>query len=167
MKEVWKLIDGYPLHSVSNLGRVRSVINGRERILKPSYDKDGYALVVLSRCGIRRCFRVHRLVAIAHIPNPDNLPLVNHQDECKWNNRADNLEWCTHRYNTLYRDCAKRRAVSFRRPVLQLTLDGDVVMEWESITAVRETLGYNTGNIVSVCQGKRSKAHGYLWEYAA
>lgn len=167
MKEVWKTIDGYPFHSVSDMGRVRSVINGRERILKPSQDKDGYMTVVLSRAGKRRCFRIHRLVAAAFIPNPGNLPLVNHKDETKNHNWAGNLEWCTHQYNTLYNGCAKRRAASFRKPVIQITLDGEIVMEWESIADIAETLGYHAGNIIQVCQGKRNKAHGYLWEYAA
>ena len=98
MKERWIAIEGYKgLYEVSNLGRVKSLIsNGL--ILKQSKDKDGYYIVSLKR----KSFRVHRLVAIAFIPNPNNLAQVNHKDEDKTNNCVDNLEWCDATYNINY-----------------------------------------------------------------
>lgn len=106
MIEEWKNITGYEgLYQVSNLGRVKSLNykgNGTEWILKGYVKKDGYEVVTLMKDGIRKYCRVHRLVALAFLPNPDNLPQINHKDEDKLNNCADNLEWCTGSYNTKY-----------------------------------------------------------------
>ena len=103
------------LYQVSNLGRVKSLTrtfkqyNGHkiitshinERILKPMITNNYYS-VGLSKEGKVKCIRVHRLVAIAFIPNPDNLPCINHKDENKLNNKVENLEWCTITYNNNY-----------------------------------------------------------------
>ena len=114
MNEEWRPIEGYEgLYEVSSYGRVRSVdryvkySNGqihlhKGRILSPTKDTDGYLKVVLN-CN-RKCktIRVHKLVAQAFLLNADNLPEVNHIDEDKINNRADNLEFCDRKYNINY-----------------------------------------------------------------
>ena len=87
---------------VSNIGNVRNV--RRNTLLKLSKNNYGYIRVHLSKNGIKTGFRVHRLVAQAFLPNPDNLPEVNHLDEDKTNNRVDNLEWCDRKYNNNYGD---------------------------------------------------------------
>lgn len=100
--EVWKDCKGYEgLYQVSNLGRVWSVKS--QAYLKGSSDKDGYIRVHLTaKNGKRKHESIHRLVAIAFIPNATGLPVVNHKDENKQNNNVDNLEWCSARYNTIY-----------------------------------------------------------------
>ena len=99
--EEWKNVIGYEgLYEVSNKGNVRNV--RRNTLLKLSKTNYGYIQVHLYKNGIRTGLRVHRLVAQAFIPNPDNLPEVNHLDEDKTNNRVDNLEWCTAKYNVNY-----------------------------------------------------------------
>ena len=106
MEEIWKDIEGYEgKYQVSNLGRVRSLNYHRmgiTKLLKARKDKDGYNMAFLVRSGYNRPVGVHRLVAQAFIPNPNNYPCVNHKNEVKDDNRVENLEWCTVRYNTLY-----------------------------------------------------------------
>lgn len=115
MEEIWKDIPGYEgLYQVSNLGRVKSFDryveydNGRGihyhkgRFIKPSISPGGYRIIGLYKEKVRRSAKVSRLVAEAFIPNPDNLPIVNHKDENKTNDTVENLEWCDIKYNTNY-----------------------------------------------------------------
>ena len=122
MKEIWKDIEGYEgLYQVSNMGRVKSLertvwcgLNGGcyraipERIIKPSKDNYGYLVVNLWEDGKMKTYKVHRLVATAFIPNPNNLPVINHKNEIKNDNKVDNLEWCSVLYNNTYNDKAKK-----------------------------------------------------------
>lgn len=99
--EIWKDIEGYEgLYLVSNKGNILNIKRGRK--LKLCTDGAGYAFVCLSKGGIKSNPVVHRLVAKAFIPNPLNLPQVNHKDEDKMNPAADNLEWCTAQQNIEY-----------------------------------------------------------------
>lgn len=99
--EEWKAIPGYEgLYEVSNKGNVRNV--RRNTLLRLPKNNNRYIRVSLCKNGIKTGLTVHRLVAGAFIPNPDNLPEVNHKDEDKTNNRVENLEWCDHKYNMNY-----------------------------------------------------------------
>ena len=105
--EEWRDIKGYEgLYQVSNLGKVKSLKDnyGRSRIkiLKLKKRKDGYMEINLHKNGTIKTFRVHQLVARAFIDNPNNLKEINHKDENPSNNRVDNLEWCTRKYNNNY-----------------------------------------------------------------
>ena len=107
MNEEWRDIEGYEgLYQVSNLGRVKSLNcrghKGCIGILTPRFDGKGYEMVALYKEGKARNTKVHRLVAQAFIPNPNNYPQVNHKDEDKTNNCVDNLEWCDTQYNNTY-----------------------------------------------------------------
>lgn len=118
MEEIWKEIEGYEgEYEVSNLGNVRSLNyrrSGKLKLLKQYTDKKGYEYVRLSKNGKGKIYKVHRLVAMAFIPNPDNLPIVNHIDECKNNNMVSNLEWCTVAYNNTYGTARKRASEKMR-----------------------------------------------------
>ena len=101
MMEEWRAVPGYEgLYEVSNKGNVRNV--RRNTLLRLSKTNNGYIRISLCKNGIKTGLTVHRLVAELFIPNPDNLPEVNHKDEDKTNNRVENLEWCDHKYNMNY-----------------------------------------------------------------
>lgn len=120
-QEIWKNIKNYEgLYKISNLGRVKSLPKyaGRsyrkEKILKTYLDKNGYVKVILCKNNRTRFLSIHRLLAEAFIPNPNDYPQINHKDENKQNNSLNNLEWCTCKYNINYgtrtkRDVEKRK----------------------------------------------------------
>ena len=174
--ELWKDIEGFEgLYQVSTWARVRSLDrwitykNGVKRffkseILKPSYNKDGYLIVYLYKNGKRTSFLVHRLVARAFIPNPDNLPLINHKDEVKDNNYPYNLEWCTDEYNKNYGTAIKRRAEKLSKKVYQYDLKGNLINVWAS-TMDCDRNGYESGNISSCCLGKLKTHKNFIWSY--
>lgn len=121
--EVWKDIEGYEgLYQVSNMGRVKSLgatnrvgWHLREKILKQTIEPKGYLKVGLRKNNKIQTVRVHRLVANAFLPNPFNLPQVNHKDENKTNNHVENLEWCTNKYNNNYGSKPKKSAEAAKR----------------------------------------------------
>ena len=152
--EEFRDIPGYEgMYEVSNLGRIRR--NGK--ILKPSKSNWGYLKLVLFKNGTRKTVLVHRLVAYAFIPNPQNLPQINHKDEDKTNNSVDNLEWCDNKYNANY---------SHSKPVLQYDKTGNFIREWPSARKVEEETGIYNSNISQCCLGKRYKTvGGFVWKY--
>lgn len=188
MEEIWKDIKGYEgLYQVSNLGRVKSLGNGNSnrsklKIMKTTLSHKGYPMITLRKDDKSKTFSVHRLVAIHFIPNPDNLPQVNHIDEVKTNNRIDNLEWCTNEYNHNYgtriervrqkqignpkmKTCLGKFGKDHHtsKPIVQLTMDGKLVRIWFSAAdAIREN-GYDKSSVSSCCTGKRKTAYGYKW----
>ena len=108
MKEEWKDIKGYEgKYQVSNLGRVYSFY--KKDCLKPG-NSNGYFYIDLCKNGVSKSFRLHRLVALHFIPNPNNYKEVNHKDEDKTNNKVENLEWCTREYNLNYGTRNKRQS---------------------------------------------------------
>lgn len=170
MEEIWKDIEGFNGdYWVSNLGRVKSV--RKNIILKKSITNRGYEKAALykNKKGYKY-FLIHRLVANAFIPNPDNLPQVNHKDENKTNNCVNNLEWCTQEYNINYGTGTRRCQLAntngkLSKPVLQYTLEGIFIKEWKSTMDVQRNLGFNHANISRCCRGKYAYAYGYIWKY--
>ena len=185
--EIWKDIEGYEgAYQVSNLGRVRSldrytdrldsVGNSRElfvkgKILKPAIMKKGYLRVSLS-IGHRQAtsLQVHRLVAQAFVQNPEKLPQVNHIDENKTNNRADNLEWVTNKENSNHGTRNKRIATGNAMPVIMMDKDYNELRRFESINEAARWLGgmHFVSAISRVCRGIKHHfiAGGYRWRYA-
>lgn len=164
--EVWKDIKDYEGHyQVSNQGRVKSLKRVKEQILKPGRDKDGYLFVILYKNNkMKYCF-IHRLVAQSFIPNPQNLPQVNHKNEDKTDNKVDNLEWCDSKYNNNYGTHIQRQAEKLSKPVLQYTKTGEFVREWKSTMDVKRNLGYSQSHISDCCNEKRKSANGFVWRY--
>ena len=164
--EVWKDIINYEGHyQVSNQGRVKSLKQGKERILKARKLPSGYLQVDLYKNGEYKHYTVHRLVAKAFIPNPNNLPDVNHKDEDKTNNNLSNIEWCDRKYNSNYGTRIQRIVEKQSKPVLQYEKSGEFVKEWKSTHDIERNLGYSKGNISSCCNVKRKSAYGFVWRY--
>ena len=116
--EIWKDIKGYEgLYQVSNMGRIKSLNyrrTGEEGLLSGKPNSGGYLIVNLSKNKKRKSFYIHKLVAENFLPNPKNLPEVNHIDENKENNTVYNLEWCDRKYNNNYGSRMERVSVSLK-----------------------------------------------------
>ena len=162
MTEIWRDIEGYEgLYQISNKGRVKRLLGPSERILRPWDNGYGYMIIGLCKNGIRKRIKVHRLVAIAFIPNPDNKPQVNHKDENKKNNCVENLEWMTCRDNINYGTRTERTS----RKLLQYSKSGEFIREWPSALKIERVLGINNANIIQCCKGKRKSSGGFVWKY--
>lgn len=171
--EVWKDIKGFNNYQVSNLGNVRSKNWGKRGIcrnLVPKKHNRGYLFVELvSDKGEKKAFLIHRLVAEAFIGNPNNLPQINHIDENKLNNKAENLEWCTAKQNTtayFNNHIGKCKRPARNEAINQLSLEGAFLKQWGNACEIKHALNYNSTSIWECCEGKRHTAYGYKWQYA-
>ncbi len=185
-KEIWKAIPDY---EVSDHGRVRSLdrevgVRGNSVArpcgrcqLRSWPSGSGYEQVCLSQNGIKRKWDIHRLVALAFIPNPERKKCVGHIDHDRMNNHVSNLEWCTQSENIKWtfecgrgekvrKNCHKQGKKRAKR-VVQLGLNTNlIVREWKSMTEAAESLGISANHICSVCKGRRRQTGGYRWKYA-
>lgn len=184
--EEWRPIVGYEgLYEVSSWGRVRSLSHitiGRRcattkqgRILKERKNHKGYVMVMLYKYGQEaKAWMIHRLVALAFIPNPNNCDQINHKDENKKNNRVENLEWCTAKYNSNYGTREERRLTKIingpcSKPINQYTMDGQFIRSFPSISEAARFLGRpigGTGCICSALNKNNRSAYGFCWKYA-
>ena len=179
--EIWKPISGYEgFYEVSNLGRIRSLernvecSDGRkrkikDRTLKGSSYSGGYSGVTLHKDGCAKFVNIHRIVAEAFVPNPLEKEEVNHKDENPSNNHASNLEWVTCKENINYgtRTERARKAIvkAQGRAVRQLSIDGELVAEYESLSAACNATGTHVSNITKCAKGAYKTAGGYIWKY--
>lgn len=171
--ERWKAIRGFEgKYEVSDAGNIR---NASGMVMKRKRNNRGYVQACLWKDGVAHYFLLHRIVAEAFIENPDELPQVNHKDEDKENNAADNLEWCTNLYNRRYgtgyqRSCEKHGYKALARlnskRVLQYTTDGKLVAEHPSVMQAQKSTGVGESSIRFCCYGKYKQAGGYVWKYA-
>lgn len=160
MKEIWKDIAGYEgRYQVSNFGNVKSLAYKKHRILKIDINSNGYARVCLSN---KKWFFVHRLVANAFVPNPHQLPVVNHLDENRLNNSFNNLEWCTQKQNLAYSNVGKKINADKCKKLIAINLTAGESLSFRSIREA-ERLGFNRRTIQGCIQGKYKQHKGYSW----
>lgn len=178
MNEIWKDVRDFEgIYQVSNLGRLKAlerevlVCGGAtrripEHIIKPMKCKNGYYEASFSLKQRRTVRLLHRVVADAFIPNPFNLPEVNHKDENIANCRADNLEWCTSKYNANYGTRNARMMVLRKtKRVAQRTKDGEFINCFKSIADAERVTGVDNTTITRACKGKQKTAGGFVWQY--
>ena len=189
MEEIWKDIEGYEgLYQVSNLGRVRSLDryytkphprNGvptkyfkHGTVIVCHVHRNGYVGVVLKVGGVKKNFMVHRLVAKAFVPGYFENADVNHKDCNRQNNHADNLEWTTRRDNLMYSNGNNASAMekihrSLRKPIIQMTIDGEFIREWPSIHSAHLALGLDSKSLSGACRQRygTKTCGGYRWKF--
>lgn len=185
-KEIWKDIEGYEgLYQVSNQGNVRSldrIVNAPNGVrtskgkVLTQYKCGNYSKVTLSKSSKYKTYDVHHIVAKAFIPNPNNYPQVNHKNENRYDNRAENLEWCTAKYNANYGTRNKRLSENHKVPCKLETKqklgrsvvaykDNMIIGEYYSIKECSRVLGLDEHCIHLVLQGKYSQTKGYIIKY--
>ena len=199
MKEIWKDIKGYEgIYQVSSEGRVRSLDRVEDRgrnikgkILKPSINPYGYCVVGLFKNGTQKKNMVHRLVAEAFIPNPDNKPEIDHINTIKTDNNVflnedgsinyekTNLRWTTRKENINNPLTKTKMRINVckpskgkygkkhhrSKPIIQYDKEGNFIKEWDCANDVERVLGISNKHIGSVCLGKRKSCGGYIWKY--
>ena len=179
-EEIWKPISGYEgLYEVSNTGKIRSLFRYKKE-LKQRTSNSGYKRVQLWKDKIGKWYSVHRLVADVFCFKPDGCDVVNHKDECKTNNNANNLEWCTLQYNNTYGDRLKRMVTNTdytkrrinngnqikacSKPITQYTKEGSFLRSWNSASECSRATGIAISNIRRVCNGERKTASGFIFK---
>ena len=183
--EEWRDIKGYEgLYQISNLGRIKSfdkVIAQKNnstaikkgRILHLSSDGKYLFIGLTDSNRVRKNYKVHRLVAFAF---PEICgewfegAEVNHKNEIKTDNRAENLEWCTPSFNVNYgtrnqRTSEKNTNGFCSKTILQYSLDEQFIKEWPSVSEIQRTLNYSRSFICQVCKNKYKQAYGFIWKY--
>ena len=183
--EIWKAIPNYEgLYEVSTMGRVRSLnratphprnktmlLPRKGKILKSGLDKYGYPVVTLCKDKITKTCKVHRLVAITYIPNPDDLPQIDHINAKKYDNRPENLRWCTTQQNTAWRDLVHRPKVLCKETRMQFDSSYDAAA-WVIRRGSKNRKGILTTNYKTVarcirdaCNNRIGSAYKFHWAY--
>ena len=157
MNEIWKDIPGCEgRYWVSNLGRIKSI----NKILTPDKSQKGYLRARIAVGGKQKSLKIHRLVAMLFIPNPDNLPQVNHKNEDKADNRVCNLEWVDNRTNY----CLNTNKAHGCIKVVMIDSGKETV--FESVKQAARTVGISRYSITAACRGTQKVAGGKKWRFA-
>lgn len=175
-EEIWKDIAGYEgYYQVSTYGRVRSLdrmVNkwdGKRlscgRILSLATNLKGYQFIYLCKDGKQKMFTIHRLVATAFIPNPNGYPHVNHIDENKMNNRVENLEWCTARYNNTYGNRIDKVKKKMERGIVAYDKNGSLIGRFKNFTDASRGIGLSKSTICGHAKRGAPTQGGIIIQY--
>lgn len=175
--EIFKDIYGYEgLYQISNFGNIKSADRERlgrggsirkcpGRILKPKINNKGYYQVDLFNSENKsKRFLIHRLVAEAFLDNSNNYDQINHIDNDHTNNHVDNLEWCNNYQNNLWKKVTSSDKKHVAKTVLQYSLDGTLIKEWESAKSAEKD-GFDHSAISKCCRGILKTSKGFIWKF--
>lgn len=176
MSEEWKDIDGYKGYMVSNLGNIiskekvwvtgRGTCRHKYQSQMKKVERNGYLYVGFCLNGKSKSLLIHRLVAKAFIPNPQNFPVVNHINGIKGDNRVENLEWLTPGENQKHAfRIGLKKATDSSKPIYQFSLNGEFIREWKNFKEVTDSLGYDRSALIRVCKQRQKSSYGYTWKY--
>lgn len=159
--EKYIVINEFDNYAISNLGNIKNIKKGN--ILTPYLNTNGYLTYTFCQNGVKKTFRLHRLVALYFIDNPNNLPYVNHKDGDKTNNKVENLEWCTAKENDAH---ARNSGLKNQeKPIIAKNIETNETLTFKSVTEAGAFLGINKGTISKVLNGKRKQTHGYKFYF--
>lgn len=159
--EKFIIINGLNHYAISNYGHIKNV--KKDKLLTPVLNNNGYLQYTFRQDSLCKTIRIHRIVALYFVPNPDNKPYVNHIDGNKQNNHYSNLEWCTAQENDNH---ARKTGLKVQeKPVLATEILSGEEMTFKSVTEAGAILGINKGTITKVLNGRRNKTHGYTFRY--
>lgn len=179
MIEIFVPIIGYEgLYLIGDMGTVKSLPKFKgtgykqfmpEQIKKCKNNGIGYLQAYLSKNSIKKSFYLHRLVAIHFIPNPGSLPEVNHKDGNKANCEAANLEWATRKGNEKHAYALGLKKTGSiwgnSKAILQYSLSGLFIKEWQCLSDIYRSFGFDKRVISNCCAGKTKSSHGFIWQY--
>lgn len=167
--EEWRNVVGFEgMYKISNKGRVMSIRGKTPLVLNPQVNRAGYRRVAIHVRPFAGHYMVHRWVAEAFIPNPNNLPFVNHKDENPANNSVENLEWCTSVYNNTYGTALEkshRKRIDNNRTIFvcQYNLEGTLLKCYESIYEASKATGIPYQTLESCVNGRHLSSRGYIF----
>lgn len=161
---MWRIVKRCPRIEVNEHGEIRYRDTGK--IASTSVAVTGYIQVGIWYQGRTHTYNVHRLVAEAFIPNPYNLPQINHKDEDRANCNVENLEWCTQKYNNNYGTHKEKQRRHCCKPVVAIDKETKKETMFFSIAEAGRVLGVNPGNISRALNGRRKGTLSHFWKYA-
>ena len=166
MEEIWKIVTDLPRYEISNFGRIRNRYT--LRVLKTNISKLGYEQLTITYNKVKHFRSIHRIVAEAFIPNPDNKPEVNHIDEDKTNNSVTNLEWVTRKENINHGTWIERKIKNREKPIIA-SKDG-ISIEFKSTKEFALHYGVNPTNVTQALKVKNKNGtpktiKGFTFEY--
>lgn len=160
-KKIWAVKDGYLVHRDGSIYKLNWKRTGTMRKVRQTKQSVGY---LLFRCNGKHVYS-HRFIAECFLPNPNNLPEINHKDENKLNNCVDNLEWCDRKHNINYGTRNEKVEKTLSKKVYQYTKGGKFVKEWCSLSEIQRELGFAQPNISACCNGRLDFAYNFVWSF--
>lgn len=160
---MWIQIKDFPYYEVSDKGEIRTYKT--KRPMKLQYDKDGYLYVRLYRDKQYYHKKVHRIVLENFVREPQTLEECHHINEIRDDNRLENLKWVTRQENDSFVKHTVNSGSYEKVPVYQMTLNGDIIAAYESMSDAARAVGCQVAKISAVCRGDRKTTGGYKWKY--